>query len=159
MSGLRDGDARRCVGRALAGAAAEQSQKLAAYKHSRRRLDQAQRAAVELGNGIADATAVEGIDLPSLSEYRKSVAAAREQPASSSGVADHLATTITAVIESAEAVRTEAEEAAAQREDTWAPIAGRLAAWATLESAAREADEAVENVDAATKWMPCMPSN
>ncbi|WP_032364317.1 AAA family ATPase [Rhodococcoides fascians] len=132
---------------------AEQSQKLAAYKNSRRRLDQAQRAAVELGNEIVDATAVDGVDLPSLSEYRKSVAAAREQPSSSSGVADRFATTMPAVIESAEALRTEAEEAAAQREDTWAPIAGRLAAWATLESAAREADEAVKNVDAAKKWI------
>lgn len=132
---------------------AEQNQKLAAYKHSRRRLDQAQRAAVELGNEIADATAVEGVDLPSLSEYRKSVALAREQPSSSSTVAEHLATTIPAVIESAEALRTEATEAAAQREDTWAPIAGRLAAWATLESAAREADEVVKNVDAAKKWI------
>ncbi|CCQ15619.1 putative uncharacterized protein [Rhodococcus sp. AW25M09] len=131
---------------------AEQSQKLAAYKHSRRRLDQAQRAAVELGNEIADATAVEGVDLPSLSDYQKSVAVAREQPPNPSGMADHLATTIPAVIEFAEALRTEAKEAAAQREDTWAPIAGRLAAWATLESAAREADEAVKNVDAAKKW-------
>ncbi|CAH0229658.1 AAA family ATPase [Rhodococcoides fascians] len=132
---------------------AEQGQKLAAYKHSRRRLDQAQRAAVELGNGITDATAAEGVDLPSLSEYRKSVAVAREQPSSSSGVADHLATTMPAVIESAESLRNEAKDAAAQREDTWAPIAGRLAAWATLESAAREADEAVKNVDAAKKWI------
>ncbi|WP_032375347.1 AAA family ATPase [Rhodococcoides fascians] len=131
----------------------EQNDKLAAYKQQRRALDVALRAATDLMNDIADATAVEGVNLPSLQAYRDAVATARAVPSNAAALAEHVASTVPEIIGSADSLRVEAADAISDREDTWAPIAGSLASWVGLETEARATDEVVKNIDAAKKWI------
>ena len=132
---------------------ADQSEKLMAYKSSRRRLEQAQRAAVELLDDIVDAVAVDGVDLPSLEPYQAAIAASGTKPEYPAELAIHVETTVPAVIEHAEVLRSEAAAAVTAREDTWAPLAGRLASWVNLETEARGVDETVKNVESAKEWI------
>ncbi|WP_329955119.1 AAA family ATPase [Rhodococcoides fascians] len=121
---------------------------LAQYKRSRRDLEQARRDASALLDAPADHA---GADLPSLSAYRTAVSNARAVPAGD--LADHLSATLPAVVASGTALRQEAFEAIEAREDTWAPIASRLASWARMEQAASKTDATVTTLDAAKKWM------
>nr|WP_306430914.1 AAA family ATPase [Rhodococcus sp. 06-418-1B] len=121
---------------------------LAQYKRSRRDLEQARRDASALLDELADHA---GVDLPSLSAYRTAVSNARAVPAGD--LADHLSATLPAVVASGTALRQEAFEAIEAREDTWAPIASRLASWARMEQAASKTDATVTTLDAAKKWM------
>lgn len=121
---------------------------LAQYKQSRRDLDRARRDAAALVDELADAG---DVDLPSAAAYRDAVAAVRA--ASEADLAEHLSVTLPAVVASGAALRQEALDAIEAREDTWAPIASRLASWAQMENKAAETDEVVETLDAAKKWM------
>lgn len=122
--------------------------KLAQYRQSRRDLEQARRDAAALVSELAD---VEGVDLASAADYRDAVAKTRAVP--DGDLAEHLSATLPAVVAAGSAVRREALDAIETREDTWAPIASRLASWAQMERRAAETDDTVTSLDAAKKWM------
>ncbi|WP_308014403.1 MULTISPECIES: AAA family ATPase [unclassified Rhodococcus (in: high G+C Gram-positive bacteria)] len=130
-----------------------ENDKLAEYKLKRRRLNDARQLAKSLISELADVQTFDGIDLAGLPAYRDAVAAAAAAPNGSAELADHVGLTFPDVIVAAEAVRASAAAELAAREDRWAPVAGRLAAWVGLERAARDSDEDVENLESAKKWI------
>lgn len=132
---------------------AAEDDKLTQFKQSRRDLDAAHRAARAMIDELADAEGVEGVDLASLPSYRKAVTAAREAPSAVTDLVEHLKSTLPAVSEFGGTLRQEALDAIDAREDTWAPIASRLASWVQLEQSALETDVTVTNLEAAKKWM------
>ncbi|WP_020112763.1 AAA family ATPase [Rhodococcus sp. 114MFTsu3.1] len=127
--------------------------KLAQFKQSRRDLDEARRAARMLIDDSSTADTVAGVELSSLTAYNEAVATARAVPESVSGLAEHLNSTLFAVSESGQNLRQEALDSIAAREDTWAPIASRLASWVQLEREAAKTDATVADLEAAKKWM------
>ena len=132
---------------------ADEDDKLAQYKRSRRDLDDARRAAMTLIGDVSDANAVEGVELASLQSYREAIAQARAIPDAVTDLADHVSTSLPAVVETGSQLRQEALDAIEAREDTWAPIATRLASWVRMEQAAAKTDATVASLETAKKWM------
>jgi hypothetical protein len=131
----------------------DEDNKLTRFKEARRNFEDARRAATALIDDLADATAVDGVDLPSLNSYREAVIKARAAPGPVTELAEHLTATLPAVVESGGTLRHEAAAAIQVREDTWAPIASRLASWVQMEQTAAKTDATVTSLEAAKKWM------
>ncbi|MCZ4278833.1 AAA family ATPase [Rhodococcoides yunnanense] len=131
----------------------DEDNKLTRFKEARRNFEDARRAATALIDDLADATAVDGVDLPSLNSYREAVIKARAAPGPVTELAEHLTATLPAVVESGGKLRHEAAAAIQVREDTWAPIASRLASWVQMEQTAAKTDATVTSLEAAKKWM------
>ncbi|MGA9874165.1 MAG: AAA family ATPase [Rhodococcus sp. (in: high G+C Gram-positive bacteria)] len=131
----------------------DEDDKLAHFKQARRDFEDARRAALALMHDLADANAVDGVNLPSLESYQESVDKARSAPDVITELADHLSATFPAVVASGGQLRNEAADAIEAREDTWAPIALRLASWVQMEQAAAKTDAIVTHLDAAKKWI------
>lgn len=131
----------------------DEDDKLTHFKKARRDFEDARRAATALIDDLADAAAVDGVDLPSLDLYREAVLKVRAAPDAVTELAQHLSATLPAVVESGGLLRHEAAAAIKAREDTWAPIASRLASWVQMEQTASKTDASVTSLEAAKKWM------
>lgn len=132
---------------------ADEDEKLQQYKDSRRQLNEARRAARALVDEVTESAPVVDVELPSLASYNDAVSKARDVPEQVSDLAEHLNTTLPAVSELGGKLRQEALDAIEAREDTWAPIASRLASWVQLEQSAAKTDATVTHLEAAKKWM------
>lgn len=131
----------------------EENNKLAQYRQGRKNLDDAHRAAQHLLLDVVEVEPIEGVELETLSAYRDAATAASEGPDRVAELADHLSTVLPKVRSAASTLREEAAAMLAQREDTWAPIAGALASWVQLETTARASDGMVASLDEAKKWL------
>ncbi|QCB52005.1 recombinase RecF [Rhodococcus sp. PAMC28707] len=131
----------------------DEEDKLTLFKKARRDFEDARRAATALIDDLTDATAVDGVELPSLESYQEAVLKVRSAPDEVTELAEHLSATLPAVVESGGLLRHEAAAAIKAREDTWAPIASRLASWVQMEQTAAKTDATVTSLEAAKKWM------
>lgn len=123
------------------------------YRAATRELKQARTAAADRIARLRAVDEVPGVELAALAGYNEAVAAARQVPDGDADLAAHLESTLTDVAAAADALRTQAGEAAKARETAWAPIAAQLGAWVQLEEAARDFDGTIKTMKAAKKWM------
>jgi recombinational DNA repair ATPase RecF len=126
---------------------------LVEYRAAATELTQSRSAALELIDRVEALDEADGVKLQALETYSDAVTAARERPAGDDELATHLESTLVAVAAAADTLRTEAAEALAKRENTWAPIAAQLGGWVSNEQEARELDGTVKTMIAAKKWM------
>ncbi|MFW0874222.1 AAA family ATPase [Rhodococcoides corynebacterioides] len=134
-------------------ALADEIEAMADYQRRRRDLDDARRSARALTDQLVDVKDGDGLDPVVVNAYRDAVGAARAVPTDAAEVPGHLRSTVPAVVEAGHAVRAAATAALTAREDRWAPVAGRIGAWVTLEADARTRDADVDNLDTAKKWI------
>ncbi|BCO37706.1 recombinase RecF [Mycobacterium heckeshornense] len=132
---------------------AETQNFLAEYRLHTAQLKAARSAAASLSQRLPAVAAVEGVELPALATYAAARATAQQVPPDESGLAAHLETAVGGAIAAAEALRAQASEAHAQRQDAWAPLAAQLGGWIQLEAEARSHDATVKTMTAAKKWM------
>ncbi|MBY6366557.1 AAA family ATPase [Rhodococcoides corynebacterioides] len=133
-------------------ALSDENEAMADYQRRRRDLDDARRSARALIDQLVDVVD-DGLDPVVVNAYRAAVGAARAVPTDAAELPSHLRSTVPAVVEAGHAVRAAAAAALIAREDQWAPVAGRIGAWVTLEADARTRDADVDNLDAAKKWI------
>lgn len=118
-----------------------------------RRLACARSAAEEFFRAVGVAPVVDGVDLAMTAALNKAVTAARSTPDSVSDLPAHVESAALDLADAAIAVRAEANELADEMEDAWAPTAQAIAAWVSLETAARHDDAQLAQVQAALKWL------
>ncbi|BBY73580.1 hypothetical protein MPRF_04790 [Mycolicibacterium parafortuitum] len=134
-------------------AIAETEESLREYRSAQGELAQARSAAVRLTTLAGMLASVPGVDLPRMADYNAAVDAARARPDGDTELAAHIEATLIVVIGAAEAARAEAEQALHAREDEWAPLAARLAAWVNVEQEARKFDGTLNAITAAKRWV------
>lgn len=94
-----------------------------------------------------------GVELPALAGYNHAVAAVQPSPDDDTELAAHLESTLVAVADAADTLRTQAGDALKLRESTWAPLAAQLGGWVPMEDEARALDGTLKTMTAAKKWM------
>ncbi|MFZ2239935.1 MAG: AAA family ATPase [Gordonia amarae] len=117
------------------------------------RLSRARTAAEGFFAGMETVSAVDGVELATLAAYNETLTRARTVPQSLAELPSHLELAALELAETGTALRSEAAERADELEDSWAPVARRVAAWTELESTARADDERLEQVSDALKWL------
>lgn len=118
-----------------------------------RRLARARAAAEEFFRSVGAVPVVHGVELDTAEALNDAVAAARSAPDSLSDLPVHVESAALALADAATAVRVEAGKLADELEDAWAPAARAIAAWVNLETAARQRDDQLVQVQAALKWL------
>lgn len=126
---------------------------VAEYRAATIELKIARGTANGLVTGLRGAAPVADVDLPTMAAYNDGVTAATALPSGDEDVASHLESVLVEVVGAAEALRSEAESALAQRESTWAPLAAALGGWVVLEEQARPLDATIKATAAAKKWV------
>lgn len=123
------------------------------YRSAQSELEQARSAAVRIITVVGTVATVPGVDLPAIAEYNAAVDTASARPDGDTELAKHVEATLIVVIDTAAAVRAEAEQALRASEDQWAPLAARLAAWVAVEEEARKFDDTLHAMTVAKKWI------
>jgi ABC-type lipoprotein export system ATPase subunit len=126
---------------------------LAEYRAASKELTAARLVAAALLTGLQSVNEIPGVDVPAVTEYNSAVAAAQQAPTEDNALAAHLESALTIVAAVAETLHTQADDALARRENTWAPLAAQLGGWVQLEKEARASDSNVKTVTAAKKWV------
>ena len=126
---------------------------LSEYRSATTELKQARNATAELITRAEPVEAVTDVDLPALPGYNAAVAASQQVPDDDVALATHTESTLTAVTEAADTLRTQAAEAVKAKASAWAPLAAQLGAWVPIEEEARALDSTVKTMTAAKKWM------
>lgn len=126
---------------------------LAEYRLAAQQLKTARSALTAMLHELTAAAAVPDVELAALSTYNDAVAVARVLPVADDALATHAESTLTEVIAAAEALRTEAAQELAQRENAWAPLASHLGGWVRLEEQARSVDDELNAIASARKWV------
>jgi recombinational DNA repair ATPase RecF len=134
-------------------AVATAEEALSEYRTANKELKQARVGAIELIGRVRVADDIAGVDLPALAGYNEAVAGAQQMPDDDAALLAHLESTLVAVADATEALRTQAAEALKLRESAWAPLAAQIGAWAPMEEEARALDSTVKTMTAAKKWM------
>jgi ABC-type lipoprotein export system ATPase subunit len=132
---------------------ASSENQLIEYRSASKELATARSSATGLLSDLIFVGDIPGVDLAALSEYSRAVVTAQNFSADDSELAAHLESALTTVVAAAEAVRTEASDALAHRESTWAPVAAQLGGWVQLEQEARAIDGTIKTMTAAKKWV------
>jgi hypothetical protein len=131
----------------------ESDESTAEHQAVTQRLARARAAAEGFFGTVTTVSAVEGVDLASLSAFDEALAHARTAPDSLSDLPAHVEAATAALAEAADALRAESDSRAAELEDAWAPTARTIAAWVDLETAARKDDDRLDRVQTALKWL------
>jgi len=132
---------------------ASSEEELNQYRAADSELKAARANAVQLLGKLSPVDPVAGVELSSLPVFNEAAAAASKAPKPDSELATHLETSFVIVADAADSLRTQAATALEAKEDTWAPLAGRIGAWVESETRAREIDNTVKVMTAAKKWM------
>lgn len=123
-----------------------------AYRAAKTALAESHSVALDLIHG-EEVDEVPDVELPALAVYNAAIVAAREIPDAEGDLANHAERTVLALVDAAESVRVQANEALRSREDAWAPLAVKLGTWVGMEREARTHDETLTNMAAAKKWI------
>jgi energy-coupling factor transporter ATP-binding protein EcfA2 len=118
-----------------------------------RRLSRARSAADGFFGAVATVPEVDGLTLASLSPYDAAVTQAQATPSNLADLPAHVESAAALLAEAAVALRAEADLLAVGLEDAWAPAARAIAAWVERETAAREDDDKLAQVQTALKWL------
>ncbi len=126
---------------------------LTEYRAATAELRQSRASVASLLDRLSEVEPVHGVDLPAIAAYNAAVQSARQLPDGDEALATHLESTLVAVIDAAEALRGQADDALKQREGAWAPLAAQIGGWVPVEKQARALDATVKTMTAAKKWM------
>ncbi|MBI3224354.1 MAG: AAA family ATPase [Mycolicibacterium cosmeticum] len=125
---------------------------VAEYRSAANELTSARAAVDALVARLQPLAAVPGVELPNLATYNAAAEHARATPADNTACAAHLESAVLEAVVLVDALRSEATEAFADREDAWSPLAAQVAAWIPNEAKAQQSDAQYKAVTAAKNW-------
>ncbi|WP_242656927.1 AAA family ATPase [Mycobacterium lehmannii] len=132
---------------------ASSEESLTEYRSATAELGNSRASVASLLDRLPEVEAVDGVDLPAIPAFIAAVQTARQVPDGDEALATHLESTLVTVVDAAEAMRAQADEALKQREGAWAPLAAQIGGWVPVEKQARALDDTVKTMTAAKKWM------